>query len=41
MRCDGHVLRRDNDDVLIRALDFEVAGRRERGQQNMTWKGQM
>ena len=33
----GHVLRRDNGDVLRRALGFEVAGRRGR-QPNMTWK---
>ena len=34
----GHVLRMDNDDVLRRALDFEVAGKRGRGRPNMTWK---
>ena len=34
------VLRRDNGDVLRRALDFEVAGRRGYGRQNMTWKKQ-
>ena len=33
-----HVLRRDNGDVLRRALDFEVAERRGRGRPNMTWK---
>ena len=27
----GHVLRSDNDEVLRRALDFEVVGPRERG----------
>ena len=31
-------LRRDNGDVLRRALDFEVAKRRGRGRPNMTWK---
>ena len=36
-----HVLRRDNRDVLRRALDFEVAGRRARGRPNMTWKRQV
>ena len=36
----GHVLRWDNGDVL-RALDFEVAGRRGRGRPNMTWKRQV
>ena len=38
MRWYGHVLRRDNDEVLRRALGFEVVGRRGRGQPNMTWK---
>ena len=38
VRWCGNVLRRDNDDALRRALDFEVAGRRGRGRPNMTWK---
>ena len=37
----GQVLRRGNDDVLRRALDFEVVGRRGCGQLNMTWKRQV
>ena len=37
VRWYGHVLRRDNGDVLRRALNFVVAGRRS----NMTWKRQM
>ena len=37
----GHVLRRDDGDVLRRALDFEVAGRRGRGRPNITWKRQV
>ena len=37
----GHVLKRDNDDVLRRALDFEVAERRGCGQPNMTRKRQV
>ena len=41
VRWYGHVLRRDNGDVLRRALDFEVAGRRGRGRLNMTWKRQV
>ena len=41
VRWYGHVLRRDNDDVLRRAVDFEVAGRRKRGLPNMTWKRQV
>ena len=36
----GHVLKRDNGNVLRRALDFEVAGRRGRGSLNMMWKRQ-
>ena len=36
-----HVLRRDNGDVLRRALDFKVARKRGRGQPNMTWKRQV
>ena len=39
VRWYGHVLRRDNDDVLKRTLDFEVAERR-RGRPNITWKRQ-
>ena len=41
MQWCGHVLRKDNGDVLRRALDFEVAGRRGRGRPNMTWKRQV
>ena len=41
MRWYGHVLRMDNGDVLRRALDFVVAGRRGRGRPNMTWKKQV
>ena len=37
----GHVLRRNNGDVLRRALDFEVAERKGHGQTNMTWKKQV
>ena len=36
-----HVLRMDNGDVLRRALDFKVAGRRGRGRPNVTWKRQV
>ena len=41
VRWYGYVLSRDNGDVLRRALDFEVAGRRGRGRPNMTWKSQL
>ena len=37
----GHVLRRDNGNVLRRALVFEVAGRRGHGGLNVTWKRQV
>ena len=37
VRWYGHVLRRDNGDILRRALDFEVAERRGRGRPNM-WR---
>ena len=33
-----HVLRRDSAEVLRRALDFEVVGKRGRGRPHMTWK---
>ena len=36
VRWYGHVLRRGNGDVLRRALNFEVAGRRGHGRLNMT-----
>ena len=41
LRWYGHVLRRDNGDVLRRALDFKVVGRRGRVRPNMTWKRQV
>ena len=41
VRWYGHVLRRDNGDVLRRELDFEVAGRRGRELPNMTRKRQV
>ena len=40
VRWYGHVLRRDNSDVLRRAFGFEVAGKRGCGRPNMTWKRQ-
>ena len=35
VRWYGHVLRRDNDNILRKELDFEVARRRGRGRPNM------
>ena len=41
VRWYGHVLIKENSDVLRRALDFEVAGRRGPEGSNMTWKRQV
>ena len=41
MRWYGHLLRKDNDKVMKKALDFEVVGKRGRGQPNMTWQRQV
>ena len=38
VRWYGHVLRRENCDVLRRAWNFEAARRRGRGRPNMRWK---
>ena len=34
-------MKRDNDNVLKRALDFEVVARTVRGRPNITWKRQV
>ena len=39
MRWYGHVLRKDNENVIVKALKFEVSGSRERPKQ--TWKKQV
>ena len=41
VRWYGHVLRKDSGDVLRKAVDFEVVGRRGLGQLNMTLKRQV
>ena len=41
VRWFGHDLRRDNGDVLRRALDFEVAGKRGHALPSMAWKRQV
>ena len=41
VRLYGHASKRDYGDVLRRALDFEVVGRRGRGRPNMIWKRQV
>ena len=37
----GHVLRRDDDSVLIIPLDLKVSGKRKRGRPKKTWKKQV
>ena len=38
VRWYGHVLLEDSDNVLRRAFDFEVVGRRGHGRPKMTWR---
>ena len=37
VRWYGHVLRKDKDNILRRALDFKVKGTRKRGRPKKTW----
>ena len=37
----GHVLRRDDGNVLRKALEFEVRGKRKQGRPKKTWKMQV
>ena len=41
VRWYGHVLRRDDGHVLRKGLEFEVKGKRKRGQPKKTWKTQV
>ena len=41
VRWYGYVLRRDDGHVLRKALEFEVKGKRKRGQLKKTWKTQV
>ena len=41
MQLYGYVLKRGNNDVLRKALDFEVVGIRGCGRQKMTWRRQV
>ena len=41
VRWYGHVMIRNNGDVLSKALDFEMAERKGCGRPNMTWKRQV
>ena len=34
----GHVLRREDGNILRRALNFEFEGQRKKGRLNKTWK---
>ena len=38
VRCNGHVVKRDDDNVLKRALILEVNGQRKRGRPKQTWR---
>ena len=37
----GHVLRKEDEDVIVKALQFEVSGSRGRGRPKQTWKKQV
>ena len=41
VRWYGHVLRREEDHVLRKALEFEVIGRRKRGRPKKKWRERM
>ena len=41
VRWHGHVLRRDDDNVLRIALHLKVSGKRKQGQPKNTWKKQV
>ena len=41
VRWYGHVLKRDDGHVLRKALEFEVKGKRKRGQPRKTWRSQV
>ena len=38
MRWYGHVLRKDDENVTVKALKFEVSGGRGRGRPKQLWK---
>ena len=41
MRWYGHVLRKDDKNVTVKDLKFEVSGSRGRGRPKQTWKTQL
>ena len=41
VRWYGHVIRRDDDSTLKKAMMMEVNGKRKRGRPKMTWRRQV
>ena len=41
VRWNGHVIRREDDNILKKAMMVEVNGQRKRGRPKMTWKRQV
>ena len=41
MRWYGHVLRRPEEDVLIKAMTHEVVGKRKQGRPRMKWRDKL
>ena len=41
IRWYGHVLRKEDENVIVKALKFEVSGSRGRGRPKQTWKKQV
>ena len=41
VRWYGHVIRRDDDNILKKAMMPEMNGKRKRGRPKMTWSGQV
>ena len=41
VRWYGHVIRRDDDNILKKAMMLEVNGKRKRGRPKMTWRRQV
>ena len=41
MRWYGHVLRKEDENEIVKALKFEVSGSRGRGRPKQTWKKQV
>ena len=41
IRWYGHVLRKEDENVIVKALKFEVSGSRRRGRPKQTWKKQV